>query len=72
MNCYSLKRINCYVRENLYARKYHQRLAARKFCCAKISTFTLVKINVVNLLLSNVSMAVHCYIKNILDILIYV
>ena len=42
INQIGTKRTNSYLRENLVARKCLLRLDARKFSCAKISTFTVV------------------------------
>ena len=38
---YSANRNTCLMRGKLSTRKYNQWLAARKFSCAKISTFTV-------------------------------
>ena len=43
MKHYRSNRINNKMRENLSTRKCHQGLDARKFSCAKISTFTVIK-----------------------------
>ena len=42
INQTSIERTNSYLRENLVARKCSLRLYARKFSCAKISTFTVL------------------------------
>ena len=41
MKHYRPNRIIYKMREHLSSRKYHQELDARKFSCAKISTFTV-------------------------------
>ena len=42
LNHYRLDRIRYKMRENMFTRKGHIWLDARKFSCAKISTFTVV------------------------------
>ena len=43
---YGTNRTNWYVRENVTLRICHPGLDARKFCCAKISTFTVLLLKV--------------------------
>ena len=43
INYYSASRITCKMRESLSPREYHQRVAVRKFSCAKISMFTVYR-----------------------------
>ena len=45
LNHYRLDGIRYKIRENMSTRKGHIRLDARKFSCAKISTFTVYKYN---------------------------
>ena len=46
LNHYRLDRIRYKMRENMSTRKGHIWLDARKFSCAKISTFTVLYIHV--------------------------